>query len=48
MIFEIPNVVIGILIIVINALPLILRKPKYLILTAAISLMLIFGLKLFG
>lgn len=41
-----PTTILGIIIIVINILPLIFKKPKFLILTGALSLALIFAYKL--
>lgn len=35
------NVIIGIAVIILNALPLILKKPKYLVLTGALSLFML-------
>jgi len=46
--FETPNLIIGIIVIIINLLPLILKKPKYLLFTGILSVLLILGLKLFG
>jgi hypothetical protein len=40
-----PNIVIGSLIIILNAIPFIIRKYKYLILTSLISLLLVLLLK---
>ena len=40
-----PNVIIGSLIIILNLIPFIIRKHKYLILTASISLLLVLLLK---
>jgi len=41
-----PNVILGVLIIIINILPLIFKKPKYLILTGLLSVLSILGFKL--
>lgn len=43
-----PEMIIGGTIIIINALPLILKKPKYLILTGAVSLMMALSLVFLG
>lgn len=43
-----PNIIIGVLIIVINSLPLILKKPRYLLLTSLLSLVMILGYMFFS
>jgi hypothetical protein len=43
-----PSTILGALIIIINILPLIYKKPKYLILTGLLSVLAILGFKLLG
>ncbi len=42
-----PNTVVGSLIIIINLIPLIFKKPKYLLLTSLLSLLMALSLKIF-
>lgn len=45
--FVMKNVVIGIAVIVLNLIPLITKKPKYFLVTAILSLILMYGGTLF-
>jgi len=45
MIWSTPNIIVGSLIVIINLIPFIMKKPKYLLLTSILSILLALILK---